>query len=121
MYKLCPCCAKKVIFKLLKTTKTYFIIECNCSYMDKIIKNEQWTIKQLISKIDKKFFSLIDSTYLLSSEASFIFECVTWNDLNVFERANLKKTICGDLDISPLVKAQSISKIEESKGDDIIF
>ena len=38
MYKLCPCCGKKVIFKLLKTTPAYFIIECNCSYMDKIIK-----------------------------------------------------------------------------------
>ena len=39
MYRLCPCCMKKVIFKLLKSTNTYFIIECNCSYMDKIKKN----------------------------------------------------------------------------------
>lgn len=38
MYNYCPCCMKKVIFKLLKTTKNYFIIECNCSYMDKIKK-----------------------------------------------------------------------------------
>ncbi len=36
MYKYCPCCMKKVIFKLLLITELYFIIECECSYMDKI-------------------------------------------------------------------------------------
>lgn len=47
MYKLCPCCAKKVLFKLLKTTSTYFIIECECSYMDKIIINKSYPLNNI--------------------------------------------------------------------------
>ena len=72
-----------------------------------------------ISKIDKKFLTLIDSTYLLSSEASYIFECVTWDNINIFEMSNLKKIICGDLEISPMIKSLSLSKIlEEINGPD---
>ncbi len=70
-----------------------------------------------ISKIDKKFFSLIDSTYLLSSEASYIFECATRGNDNIFERANLKKNMCGDLEISPVIKSQNLLKIEKELHD----
>jgi len=106
----------KFISKRLKDSENFLkkamaINPCIYKYFKPKTKNE--TMKFLFTryvatlnyiplrKIERKFFSLIDPACLRKKEAAFIYESVTFgSSKNIFEDAELRKIICGDLDVS---------------------